>query len=110
MLPWIQMAVTAVVSVMASSGFWAYWSKKHNDRSAEQKLLVGLAHDRILQAGRYFLGRGWMTHDDYENIYDYLYVPYTELGGNGTATRILDRLKSLPDHPPEEKGDKNNAS
>lgn len=105
MLPWIQLIVTALVSVLASSGFWAYLSKKHTDDSAQTKLLRGLAHDRILQGGRYFLGRGWMTHDDYENLYDYLYIPYKELGGNGTATRILDRLKELPDHPPSETKD-----
>lgn len=104
MLPWVQTVITAVVSVLASSGFWAYWMKKHDDKSSTKRLLVGLAHDRILQSGRYYLERGWMSYDEYENLHDYLYTPYKELGGNGSAERMMERLKDLP-HQPAEKGD-----
>lgn len=101
MLPWIQTIITALVSVLASSGFWAYWSKRHDDRSYQTKLLRGLAHDRIMQSGRYYLNRKWISDDEYENLYDYLYVPYKELGGNGSAERIMGVLKELPHSPPE---------
>lgn len=101
MLPWVQTIVTAIVSVLASSGFWAYWTKRHDNKTAQTKLLVGLAHDRILQSGRYYLNREYMTSDEYENLYDYLYLPYKELGGNGTAERMMEELKKLPHSKPE---------
>lgn len=93
---WVQVIVTAAVSVLASSGFWTYWSKRHDNKDATTRLLIGLAHDRILQSGRYYLDRKYMTSDEYENLYDYLYKPYKELGGNGTAERIMEELKKLP--------------
>lgn len=110
MLPWIQTVITAIISVLASSGFWAFWSKKHEDQSSRTKLLVGLAHDRIMQSGRYYLDRGWISIDEYENLYDYLYRPYKDLGGNGTAERIMGRLKDLPHNPLTEKGDNDAAT
>lgn len=110
MLPWIEVVVTALVSVFASSGFWAYWSKKHGDKSSQTKLLKGLAHDRIMQSGAYYLKRGWISDDEYENLYDYLYVPYKELGGNGSAQRVIERLKDLPRHESTNKKEDDNAS
>lgn len=99
---WLSVIVTALVSVLASSGFWAYWEKRHEDKSATTKLLIGLAHDRILQSGRYYMDRKWISADEYENLYDYLYLPYKELGGNGTAERIMGELKKLPHFRPED--------
>lgn len=109
MVPWLSTVLTAVISVLASSGFWTYWMKKHEDKSARTKLLVGLAHDRIIQSGRFYLDRGWISVDEYENLYDYLYRPYKELGGNGAAERVMSQLKNMPHSPPTEKGE-NDAS
>lgn len=111
MLPWFTTVVTAIVSVLASSGFWAYWQKRQEDKSARTRLLVGLAHDRIVQSGMYYINRGWLSADEYENLYDYLFKPYKELGGNGTAERVMERLKGLPHKPPESpKGEKTDAT
>ncbi len=101
MLPWIQTVITVVASVLASSGFWAYFQSRHEDKSARTRLLVGLAHDRILQSGMYYVNRGYVTIDEYENLYEYLYKPYKELGGNGTAEKVMEELKSLPHSKPE---------
>ena len=100
MLPWVEVIITALVTVLASSGFWTYWSKKGQKNDAYTKLLVGLAHDRIMQGGRFYIEREWISDDEYENLYDYLYKPYTELGGNGTAKRMMDLLKDLPRKEP----------
>lgn len=105
MLQLAQMAVTVVCAVLASSGFWAYWAKKHDSSDAKIKLLVGLAHDRIMQEGMCYIERKYVTKDEYENLYDYLYKPYKELGGNGSAERIMEEVKKLPvysDHLPKE--------
>ena len=101
---WFSVVITAFVSVLASSGFWAYWEKKHEDKSSRTKLLVGLAHDRIVQSGNYYIKQGWSSSDAYENLYDYLYTPYKELGGNGTAERIMNTLKDMPHTDPNKQG------
>lgn len=105
MLPWVEVVVTALVTVLASSGFWTYWSKKGMKNDAQTRLLIGLAHDRIMQSGRYYIDRKWISDDEYENLYDYLYKPYKELGGNGSAERVVNLLKDLPRHPPSKDSD-----
>lgn len=100
MLTWIKDILIALIAVLGSSGFWAYWSKRGSDDDARTKLLVGLAHDRIMQGGRFYIDRRWISDDEYENLYDYLYKPYKELGGNGSAERVMDILTKLPRKPP----------
>lgn len=92
--------LTIVGSIFASTGFWAFatylmqrWDKKV---STEGKMLRGLAHDRICYLGEVYIKQGYISKDDYENLHDYLYLPYKELGGNGTAKRIMDEVKKLP--------------
>lgn len=70
--------------------------KKKDSRTAESDMLIGLGHDRIVYLGGKYVERGWITQDEYENLHDYLYKPYTELGGNGTAERIMREVDQLP--------------
>lgn len=59
-------------------------------------MVRGLGHDRIVYLGTEYIKRGYITKDEYENLHDYLYKPYLELGGNGTAQRIMEEVKKLP--------------
>lgn len=93
---WVDVLVTVFVTVLASNGFWTILQKKFNRDSTEKKLLVGLAHDRIIYVGERFIARGWITYDEYEDFMKYLYIPYAEYGGNGAAERIMDEVKKLP--------------
>lgn len=93
---WVDVLVTVFVTVLASNGFWAILQKKFDRNSTEKKLLVGLAHDRIIYVGEEFIARGWITYDEYEDFIKYLYTPYAEYGGNGAAERISDEVKKLP--------------
>lgn len=93
---WVDVLVTVFVTVLASNGFWAILQKKFDRNSTEKKLLVGLAHDRIIYVGEGFITRGWITYDEYEDFMKYLYMPYAEYGGNGAAERISDEVKKLP--------------
>lgn len=106
----MEMVLTVVGAVLASSGFWAFLMRKGDSKSAKTRLLVGLAHDRIIQSGMYYINRGWISIAEYDDLVNYLYKPYSELGGNGSAKRIVDDLSRLPHKPPEEKGDSNAAS
>lgn len=92
----IQSVVTVVCAVIASSGFWAYIQKKNESKDVKTKMLIGLAHDRIISLGMSYVKRGWITRDEYENLYDYLYKPYAEMGGNGSAKRVMDEVDKLP--------------
>ena len=100
MFSWLELCLTIVGSVIASSGFWAFLMKRNDSKSAKTRLLIGLAHDRIIQQGAVYITRRWVTLDEYENLYEYLYKPYSELGGNGSAERVIAKLKTLPHEPP----------
>lgn len=90
-----EIIVTIVCSVIASSGFWAFIQKRTDKNDVKTRMLVGLAHDRIVYLGMAYIDRGWITQDEYENLYDYLYSPYKELGGNGSAKRVMEEVQKL---------------
>ena len=93
---WLQMTLTVVCAVIASSGFWAYLQARRERKDVKTRMLVGLAHDRILSLGMQYIERGHITRDEYENLYEYLYRPYEKMGGNGSAKRIMQIIKTLP--------------
>lgn len=93
---WIQLVVTVFCSVLASSGLWAYMMKRAERKDLKTEMLIGLAHDRILYLGMQYIERGWITRDEYENLHDYLYMPYQKLGGNGSAAKVMSEVDKLP--------------
>ena len=95
---WIQIIITLVCSLAASSGFWAFVTMKLSRNDVKTQMLIGLAHDRIMYLGMGYIERGWITQDEYENLYEYLYKPYEKLGGNGSAKRVMDEVDKLPIH------------
>ena len=97
----LEMIVTIAVSVIGSSGLWAYLQSRFNSQSAESKMLLGLGHDRIISLCEVYINRGWLTHDEYDNLYEYLYKPYKNLGGNGTAERMMNEVNKLPVKSPQ---------
>ncbi len=95
---WLRMAGTVICAVIASSGFWAYLQKRSEKKDIKTQMLVGLAHDRILFLGMSYVERGYITRDEYENLYEYLYRPYEKMGGNGSAKRVMQEVNKLPIH------------
>lgn len=91
----VQIVIAVVTSVLASSGLWTYIQKKADKKDAKSKLLLGLAHDRIMFLGSTYIERGYITKDEYENLHDYLYLPYSEMGGNGTAKKVMQAVDRL---------------
>lgn len=100
----IQTVVPIVIAFIASSGFWVYLDKKRSPKSLQTELLLGLSHDRIVYLGTQYLAKKWISHDEYENILK-IYKPYEELGGNGSAKRIMEQLKTLPMEEPKKQGE-----
>lgn len=93
---WVQMIVSVILGVAASSGFWTFMMRKSERNDDRTKMLIGLGHDRIVFLCQKYINRKSITHDEYENLYEYLYKPYAALGGNGTAKRLMDEVNKLP--------------
>ena len=102
-----QSIVTVVCAVFASSGLWAYIisrkerkekeeEKKAGKKDAQRDMIIGLGHDRIISLCEKYISRGWVASDEYENLYEWLFVPYEKLGGNGTAKRLMSIVDNLP--------------
>lgn len=95
-----EILIILIGAIFASTGFWAFITNivnRHSDKvSTEAKLLRGIAHDRICYLGERYIKQGWLTKDDYENLYEYLYAPYHKLKGNGSAERIMHEVEKLP--------------
>lgn len=98
-----QMVTTVVCAVFASSGLWAYLTarrerkdKRNDKREAQNAMILGLGHDRIISLCEKYIDRGWIASDEYENLYEWLFKPYEELGGNGTAKRLMSIVDNLP--------------
>lgn len=91
-----EIVVAIIVSVGASSGFWTWMMKRSNLKSAQTRLLLGLAHDRIIFLGMAYISRRWITKDEFEDFEKYLWNPYSEFGGNGLAEKVWDEVKTLP--------------
>lgn len=95
--PWIAVIIgTAVTSIGASSGFWAYITRRDSQKGAAVQLLLGLAHDRIIFLGKKYIEQGWLTYDEYEDLEKYLVSPYSQFGGNGLAEQVWMQVKQLP--------------
>lgn len=93
MLPtWVEI----LLAFVASSGFWTLLQHLIDKKSCTNEMLVGLGHDRILFLGKSYIERGYITTEEYENLHDYLYLPYKKLGGNGTAEKIMNEVEKLP--------------
>lgn len=103
MEPWLQNLLMIAGTVLASSGFWAWLNNrqakkeaKKNKEDPQSRILMGLARDRIISQSLRYIERGWISDDEYGDLNKYLYEPYVELGGNGTAKRLMDEVKKLP--------------
>ena len=116
----IHAIVSVLTAVLASGGLWNFLSKKQEIRFEElerkrkeeaeaeekndvkTKLLVGLAHDRLIYLTNKYLEEGWISSENYENL-TYMYEPYIQGGGNGTVKRNMEKVEKLPFKPSCEK-------
>ena len=93
---WMQVLTSVLIALVSSTGLWSYIANYRNKHDAKTRLLIGLAHDRIIYLGTRYIDRGYITPDESENLHDYLYAPYAENGGNGSAKRVMEQVKALP--------------
>lgn len=101
-----EMANPVVTTLLGSSGIWM-WAKTKTDRNnSEDRLLLAVARSQLIEQGRKYLKRGYVTMDEYEE-YEDNYKLYSILGGNGLARRIFKQVDELPMMPNGIEGRKN---
>ena len=101
-----EIASQAITAALGSSGIWM-WAKTKVDRnSSEDRLLLAVARSQLVEQGREYLKRGYITMDEYEEYEDH-YKLYSDLGGNGLARRIFKQVDELPMIPNDIAGRKN---
>ena len=59
--PWLQVLISVAVALISSNGLWVYFSKKSDKNDATTKLMLGLAHNQIIEQG-YAVSRPWIRH------------------------------------------------
>ena len=84
--------VAVLLTLLASSGFWAFVIAMIEKKSARNRMLLGLGHDRIVFLCMKYVEKGEITQGEYENLNKYLYEPYKKMGGNGTAERLMQEV------------------
>ena len=93
--------VIAIIAGLTSGGLsqliiFLIQRKDKKQNSPLEDMVRGLGHDRIVFLGQSYIKKGFVTKDEFENLHDYLFVPYKELGGNGTAEKIMKEVSNLP--------------
>lgn len=68
---------------------------KKNEYKVLKEGIMALLHDRLYTAASFFLARGYCTLEDRNNL-EYLFEPYTALGGNGTGADLYHKCMELP--------------
>lgn len=87
--------ISATAAVFASSGFWAYITHRRDKNTAEKKILLGLAHDKLISQSTRYIHRGFISHEEYGELLKNLYEPYKEMGGNGTVEKMIKGVHDL---------------
>ena len=92
--------IVAIIGIIAAifggQGFWTWLISKKSGKTNEARLLMGIAYSKIIQQCNYYIARGWIDTDEYHELYHYLYEPYKDMDGNGTAERLMKIVESLP--------------
>lgn len=96
----IETIITLAVATLASGGLWSLILYKIQRRDLQKdsltKLMLGLAYRQITDLCVMYVERGYVTKDEYEDLVKYLFAPYKDLGGDGTAEKLVGEVQKLP--------------
>lgn len=92
----IDIIITLAVAVFGSTGFWSWLASRSKKKSAEARLIMGLAYSEIIRRSEDYIRRGFVEPTEFDELDRYLFQPYTEMGGNGTAQKLMDEVRKLP--------------
>ncbi len=87
-----------IVAIIASSGVWTLIQtlimRKLQEDDSSKQALKSLLRDAIYRRCEKALTDGEVSISELENI-NGLYIPYHELGGNGTAKKLIEEVNDL---------------
>lgn len=91
--------IQIVLAVFASTGFWAFvtavWSEMQRKKSVERRALLGILHEELSTRCEKYINDKKITFDQYDDLRRYIFEPYKELGGNGTAEKLMEEVGRL---------------
>ena len=93
-------ALTIIVAIFGSSGFWLVIQKVIERKSALRQMVFDIGYERLISACRKYIEAGWIDLDELEELDKHLYQPYKAMGGNGTAELLMEKVQKLPNTRP----------
>lgn len=93
---WVILIVGVIAAIFGSTGFWSWIQSRKNDESNESKMIKGIAYCKIVEKAEKAIARGYIRTEEYDELYTFLFEPYKAMGGNGTAEKLMNEVKSLP--------------
>lgn len=93
---YVEIIVAVIIAVLGSNGLWAWIQNRGTAKSARDRMLLGIGHAEIFRLCEKYIRRGAITMDELEDLDRYLFKPYSELGGNGTAAALVEQCRKLP--------------
>lgn len=90
-----EIIIAIVVAIFGSTGFWSWLQNRNRKKSAEARLLMGIAYSEIINRCNVYLERGYLETNEFHELEHYLYKPYQEMGGNGTAEKLYNDVSKL---------------
>lgn len=90
---WIEWLFGLVIAGMTL--LYKMLQKNIKENNALKNGMKGILHNDIIYRCKKLLIIGEVTPEDLEEL-EYLYQPYKELGGNGTAQKMMERVYQLP--------------
>ena len=100
----MDIAMTIVLAIFGSSGFWLLVQKLIERKSALRQMVFGIGYERLISACRKYIEAGWIDLDELEELDKHLYQPYKAMGGNGTAELLMEKVHALPNKSPNKEG------
>ena len=90
-----EIIIAIIVAIFGSTGFWSWLQNRGRKKSAETRLLMGIAYSKIIDRCTEYINRGYVNTDEYHELEHYLFQPYKEMGGNGTAEKLFNDVSKL---------------
>ena len=92
----LELIVTVIITMIGSNGLWAFLQSKSTHKTASERMILGLGHAEIFRVAEKYIHRNGITMSELEELEKYLYKPYAEMGGNGTAAAVVQKCRELP--------------
>jgi hypothetical protein len=90
---WIQILFGFIVAAL--TGGYKKLARKIKEQDLIKLGIQALLRDRIVQCYNHYTEKGFCPIYAMDNV-NALYSQYHALGGNGTVTELVDRLKDMP--------------